>query len=131
MSGGRWMLVTAVLLGAASQAEPLPPGAATTGKAKRAVGSGMLNLNTATLEQLDALPGISAKLAAAVLARRASRPFTRPEDVLEVKGVGRRRFERLRAHLAVSGPTNFQPAARPRPPPRARSSTTAAPATSP
>lgn len=115
------MVVGALLLGGVPGAEPLPPGAATTGTAKRGMGTGVLNLNAATLEQLDALPGISARVAAAVVARRTTRPFTRPEDVLEVKGVGRRRFERLRPHLAVSGPTTFQAAARPRPPPRASS----------
>jgi competence protein ComEA len=121
------VLAGALLLGWAAQAEPLPPGAATTGKAKRAVGTGVLNLNAATLEQLDALPGISPKAAAAVVARRTTRPFARPEEVLEVKGVGRRRFERLRPHLAVSGPTTFQPATRSRPPPRARTGASARP----
>jgi competence protein ComEA len=115
------MVVGALLLGGAAGAEPLPPGAATTGTAKRVAGTGVLNLNAATLEQLDALPGISPRVAAAVVARRATRAFARPEDVLEVKGVGRRRFERLRPHLAVSGPTTFQPTQRPRPPPRASS----------
>jgi len=131
VSAGRWMLVAPLLLGAASWAEPLPPGAATTGKAKRAVGTGVLNLNAATLEQLDGLPGISPKVAAAVVARRTTRPFTRPEELLEVKGVGRRRFERLRPHLAVNGTTTFEAAARPRPPPRARASKAPAPSPGP
>ncbi len=94
-----------------AQAAPLAPGSATTGKAKRSAGKGVLNLNTATLEQIDALPGISPQVAAAVVAERAARPFSRPEDVLEVKGVSRRRFERLRPHLTVSGATSFEPAA--------------------
>ena len=127
MSARSWMLASALVLGGFARAEPLPPGAATTGKAKRSVGTGVLNLNGATLEQLDALPGISPKVAAAMVARRATRPFARPEDVLEVPGVGRRRFERLRPHLSVSGPTTFQPATRPRPPPRARAGTGAPP----
>ena len=125
MSARSWVLVTALLLGAMARAEPVPPGAATTGKAKRSAGTGVLNLNGATLEQLDALPGISPKAAAAVVARRTTRPFARPEDVLEVPGVGRRRFERLRPHLSVNGPTTFQPATRSRPPPRVRSATSA------
>ena len=126
MSARSWLLLGALVLGGAAVADPLPPGAATTGKAKRALGTGVLNLNAATLEQLDALPGISPRAAAAVVARRTTRPFTRPEDVLEVKGIGRRRFERLRPHLSVSGPTTFQRSTRPRPPPRASARTDAA-----
>lgn len=113
----RGILVAAALLSAGwAHGAPVPPGAATTGKAKRAAGTGVLNLNTATLDQLDALPGVSPKLAAAVVAERTGRPFGRPEDVMRVPGMSKRRFERLRPHLAVTGATSFTPAqARPRP----------------
>src|SRR5262249_44862966 len=89
---------------------PGSPGSATTGKAKRALGTGRVNLNTATLDQLDALPGITPKVAASVVAERATRPFSRPEDVMRVQGMSKKRFERLRPHLAVTGPTSFVPA---------------------
>jgi competence protein ComEA len=113
----RGILVAAALLSAGwAHGAPVPPGSATAGAAKRAGGSGVLNLNTATLDQLDALPGVSPKLAAAVVAERAVRPFGRPEDLMRVSGMSRKRFERLRPHLAVSGPTSFKPApTRPRP----------------
>ena len=112
------LLAAALLLGiSAARAEPLPPGAATTGKAKRAIGTGVLNLNTASLDQLDALPGISAKLAAAIVAERAAHPFGRPEDVLRIRGLTRSRFERLRPHLTVTGATSFVPAPGRRGPP--------------
>jgi competence protein ComEA len=107
-----WLLGALLLSGAGAHASPLLPGMATTGKAKRSVGTGTLNLNAATLDQIDALPGISPKVAAAVVAQRTTRPFVRPDDVLRVKGVSRKRFERLRSHLTVSGPTNFRPLAR-------------------
>ncbi|HEY1417799.1 MAG TPA: helix-hairpin-helix domain-containing protein, partial [Myxococcaceae bacterium] len=68
------------------------------------------NLNTATLDQIDALPGVSPTLAAAVVAERTAHPFARPEDVTRVQGMGKRRFERLRPHLTVSGPSTFVPA---------------------
>jgi len=106
----RGLVLAAVLSAAWAQAAPVPPGSATAGKAKRAVGMKVLNLNTATLDQLDALPGISPKVAAAVVAERATRPFSRPEDVMRVRGVSRKRFERLRQHLTVTGPTSFVPA---------------------
>jgi competence protein ComEA len=101
------LLVAALLSTAWAHAAPLPPGAATTGKAKRSAGSGVVNLNTATLDQIDALPGVSPRLAAAVVAERAARPFGRPEDVMRVRGISKKRFERLRPHLSVTGPSSF------------------------
>lgn len=110
MSARALVLVAAVLSGAWAQAAPVAPGSATLGKAKRSLGTGVLNLNTATLDQIDALPGMSSQLAAAVVAERTTRPFSRPEDVLRVRGVSRKRFEKLRPHLTVTGPTSFVPA---------------------
>ena len=104
------VLAAAVLSATWAQAAPVPPGSVTAGKAKRAVGTGVLNLNTATLDQLDALPGISPKVASGMVAERAARPFSRPEDVMRVRGVSKQRFERLRQHLTVTGPTSFVPA---------------------
>ena len=110
MSGRGWVLAAVLVSGTFVHAAPVPPGSATTGKAKRAVGTGVLNLNTATLDELDALPGVSPRVAASVVAERAVRPFSRPEDVMRVKGMSKKRFERLRPHLAVTGPTSFAPA---------------------
>jgi competence protein ComEA len=113
---GRGLLVAAVLWGSWAHGAPVPPGSATTGKAKRAVGAGVLNLNTASLDQIDALPGISPTVASGVVAERTAHPFGRPEDVMRVHGLSRKRFERLRPHLTVTGPTNFVPApGRPKP----------------
>ena len=110
MSARGWVLAAVLVSGTWVHAAPVPPGSATTGKAKRAIGAGVLNLNTATLDQLDALPGITPKLAASVVAERAARPFSQPEDVMRVPGMSKKRFERLRPHLAVTGPTSFVPA---------------------
>jgi competence protein ComEA len=107
---GHGLLVAALLSAGWAQAAPLPPGPATTGKARRAAGTGVLNLNTATLDQIDALPGVSPTLAAAVVAERTARPFGRPDDVMRVRGMSKTRFERLRPHLSVTGPSSFVPA---------------------
>ncbi len=122
----RGLLLAALLAAAGVRAEPVPPGSATAGKAKRASGTGVLNLNTATLDQLDALPGVSARFAAAVVAERTARPFTRPEDLMRVHGMTRRRFERLRPHLGVTGPTSFVPAQGSRAPAGAKAARTRA-----
>ncbi len=84
--------------------------AATAGAApgKRPAGTGHVNLNTASAEQLDALPGISPAAAKAIVSHREKQPFGRPEDLLKVKGFARKRFERLRPYLATTGTTTFQ-----------------------
>jgi hypothetical protein len=101
------VLAAAVLGGAWAQAAPLAPGSATTDKAKRSAGKGVLNLNTATLDQIDALPGISPQVAAAVVAERAARPFSRPER----DGVGAPAEQLRRLALTVTGATGHVPAA--------------------
>ena len=69
------------------------PGAATTGP---------LNLNTATLDQLDGLPGIGPVLAAAILAERVRRgAFKSVNELREVRGIGEQRFADLRELVAV------------------------------
>ena len=110
MSARAALIAAAMLSAGWVHAAPVAPAAAKDGKPRRSLGTGVLNLNTASLDQIDALPGVSPKLAAAVVAERAARPFTRPEDLMRVRGMGKRRFERLRPHLAVTGPSTFVPA---------------------
>ncbi len=55
-----------------------------------------LNLNTATAEQLESLPGIGPALAGRILAFRADYgPFRSAEDVMRVRGIGERTYEAL------------------------------------
>ena len=52
-----------------------------------------LNLNTATQAQLELLPGIGPALAQAILDYRAEfGPFTAPEQLMEVPGIGEKRY---------------------------------------
>ena len=51
--------------------------------------SGKLNVNTATVEELESLPGIGASRAAAIVEYRNTHgPFQRVEDLVEVSGIG-------------------------------------------
>ena len=51
--------------------------------------SGKLNVNTATVEELESLPGIgNSKAAAIVEYRHTHGPFERVEDLVEVSGIG-------------------------------------------
>jgi competence protein ComEA len=80
--------------------------------AKRALGpSERVDLNRAGVAELMRLPGIGERRAQAIVAHRARQPFRRPEDVLNVKGLGRAWFARVKAHLVVGGtPARAQPA---------------------
>lgn len=78
------------------------------GKAKtHRVMSGTLNLNSATAAQLDQLPGVGEKAAARIIEYRKKTPFTRPEELVKVKGFGKKKFEKLKSHLTVSGNTTL------------------------
>lgn len=66
---------------------------------------GKVILNLATEADLRKLPGIGAKKAQAILALRAKLGrFKRPEDLLRVKGIGRKRLAKLRPRLLIDPP---------------------------
>ena len=68
----------------------------------------MINLNQASAQQLDLLPGVGAKAAARIIEFRKKTPFTRPEELVQVKGFGKKKYDKLKPHLAVAGPTTLR-----------------------
>ena len=88
------------------------------------------NLNTATKEELVALPGIGPAKAQAILDyRNAHGAFKSIEELKDVKGIGAKRFEKLKSELTVVG-ASAKPAARPGEafPPQRRAKGTVTPA---
>ena len=64
-----------------------------------------LDLNTATVEQLQQLPGIGPATAKAIVRfREKSGPFRRPEDLLAIHGISKARFDKLRPYITVVPP---------------------------
>lgn len=84
----------------------LPPGAVTTAPAAHpapgAPGAGPVNLNTATLAELDTLPGVGPVLAQRIVdARDAQGGFKAVSDLREVEGIGTSRYEQLKDLVTV------------------------------
>ena len=69
--------------------------------------TGVLNLNSATAAQLDLLPGVGEKAAQRIIEHRRKTPFTRPEELVKVKGFGKKKYEKLKPHLRVAGATTL------------------------
>ncbi len=66
-----------------------PPPVQRQGSSSLAAGDTLLNLNTATAPELERLPGIGPSLAQAIIEyREGNGPFQRPQDLLEVPGIG-------------------------------------------
>lgn len=77
-----------------------PPLAAGAGAGKAFVGA--VNVNTATADELRALPGIGPKTASAVVMDRNDRgPFRTVDDLTRVKGIGQGKLAKLRPFVTV------------------------------
>lgn len=64
-----------------------------------------IDLNTATIEQLQELPGIGPATAKAIIQfREKSGPLKRLEDLLVIHGISKARLEKLRPYVTVSPP---------------------------
>ncbi|PWR08048.1 competence protein ComEA [Micromonospora acroterricola] len=81
---------------------PPPPPAGAVGPAAGGAAPGPLNLNTATLAQLDALPGVGPVLAQRILTHRDQHGgFRSVGDLRQVDGIGDARYEQLKDLVTV------------------------------
>jgi competence protein ComEA len=68
--------------------------------------SGVVNVNTASAEELQLLPGVGESRARAIVEARTVRGgFRAVDELVEVKGIGSILLERLRPFVAVKGQT--------------------------
>lgn len=72
------------------------PGAGTPAKAPGKSQSGTVDINEASAEEMQTLPGIGAKLAERII---ANRPYQKVDDLLKVRGIGTSNLERFRARV--------------------------------
>ncbi len=77
---------------------------------------GVINLNTASADELGLIPGVGPSRIRNILAYRQLHPFRTVDELARIKGIGRKTVRRLRTHLAVSGPSTAQKVVRPESP---------------
>jgi len=76
-------------------------------EAKKPKISGVININTATQEQLKLLHRIGPKMALRIINYRKNKKFKTPSDLMKVKGIGPKTFQRLAKHITTTKPTKF------------------------
>ena len=87
-----YLLAASLLLAGALYSQKMPPAAP-------------LDLNSATVEQLEQLPGVGPTIAAAIVRfRERSGPLHRVDDLLAVRGVSKTKLEKLRPYVFVAPP---------------------------
>jgi competence protein ComEA len=93
---------TALGSSVAAGSAPIPGAPAPVSGSVKPKAGAVLDLNTATVAQLDALPGVGPVTAAAILAwRQAHGKFTSVDQLADVDGIGPARLEKLRALVRV------------------------------
>jgi competence protein ComEA len=80
----------------------------------RASSADLVNINTATAAQLEALPGIGPATAKRIIEHREKNgAFKKPEDLMNVRGIGEKAFLRLRPLVTVGAGTSKPAATQP------------------
>ena len=87
--GGAVPILAMLLLVSWAHSQDLPP----------------VNLNTANFSELDSLPGIGPVMAERILEfRKKNGIFKRAEDLMNVRGIGEKKFLKLRDYIVVESP---------------------------
>ena len=69
-----------------------------------------VDLNGATAQQLELVPGIGPATAQSIVRfREKSGPFQRVEDLLAIRGISRTKLEKMRPYLTITQPIRRSP----------------------
>jgi competence protein ComEA len=87
----------------ATVAQAIAAASTTVAASGAASSNGVVNINIADAGALESLPGVGPATAKAIIAHRtANGPFGKPEDLLQVKGIGDGKFAAMRQFVSVS-----------------------------
>ncbi|HZJ31301.1 MAG TPA: helix-hairpin-helix domain-containing protein [Vicinamibacterales bacterium] len=96
------VLALGLVATAASAQEATRPAKASTASASAGA---PVNLNTATVAQLEALPGIGKSTAERILEyRQKNGSFKKIEDLMNVRGIGEKSFLKMKGLITVTAP---------------------------
>lgn len=65
-------------------------------------GSGLININTASADELKSLNGIGDVMAERIIEYRSSNAFKSKEDIMSVEGIGSKTYEKIKDRIAVN-----------------------------
>jgi competence protein ComEA len=98
------LLIVSLAAVAASAQSTTPAAPQKTKVSKTAAPSGPVNLNTATVAQLDGLPGVGRSTAQRIVDyRQKNGSFKKIEELMNVKGIGEKSFLKLKPLITVGG----------------------------
>lgn len=104
------LVLLAVLIGPGSGYGGLAAASPMAGSSRAAlqqVEQAKVDINSASSEELQTVPGLGPALAQRIIDFREEHgPFERVEDLLNVRGIGVKTLERLRPHVKVEKPKN-------------------------
>jgi competence protein ComEA len=100
-----WVTVDPADVGSAPQTEPdrltRKPPPPTTGTRTPLPGGRLIDVNSASAEELDTLPGIGPVLAGRIIAERQKRPFASVDELRRVSGLGPKKLAAIRELVVV------------------------------
>lgn len=69
---------------------------------------GQININTATMAELEQLPGVGPAIAERIVNHRKDTPFKQRNQIMRIKGIGEKTFAKIKDYLVVEGDTTLR-----------------------